>query len=205
MTTLRDDQQAMTRERLLRAAATLFARRGFGGASLAEIAGAAAVSTGAIYSNFAGKEDLAVAVIERHMERQAAEYRGAVAAADGAGARARAGADRWMTLVQEEPDYFPLFLEAARFSRSDPELARRFAASCEGLVRSVQAVVEAVELPGGGTVPADAAPTLALVIFALGNGLALQNAIQPGRVPAHLFGDFLEGLAVLGAAPRPPG
>jgi AcrR family transcriptional regulator len=49
-----------TPERLLSAAAEAFAEHGFGGATLADIAARAGVTTGAIYNHFAGKEDLLV-------------------------------------------------------------------------------------------------------------------------------------------------
>ena len=47
-----------TRERLLEVAATLFAREGYRGVSLAEIAGAAGISAPAIYNHFGSKDDL---------------------------------------------------------------------------------------------------------------------------------------------------
>ncbi len=47
-----------TRQRLLEVAATLFAREGFRGVSLAEIAGAAGISAPAIYNYFGSKDDL---------------------------------------------------------------------------------------------------------------------------------------------------
>jgi AcrR family transcriptional regulator len=50
--------QERTRERLLDAAAAVLVRKGYAGASVEEIAEAAGFSTGAVYSNFAGKEAL---------------------------------------------------------------------------------------------------------------------------------------------------
>src|SRR5579883_3082128 len=54
----RAEAKEHTRDRLLDAAAALFARKGFAGASLEEIAESAGYSVGAVYSNFAGKEQL---------------------------------------------------------------------------------------------------------------------------------------------------
>ncbi|MGD1058555.1 MAG: helix-turn-helix domain-containing protein, partial [Solirubrobacteraceae bacterium] len=54
----REQTRANTRERLLVAARSVFARSGFHGASVDEIASEAGFSTGALYSNFGGKEDL---------------------------------------------------------------------------------------------------------------------------------------------------
>ena len=59
----RERRQAQTREQLLDAAATVFAERGFHAATLDEIGQTAGFSKGAVYSNFASKDDLFVALI----------------------------------------------------------------------------------------------------------------------------------------------
>jgi AcrR family transcriptional regulator len=57
-----------TRNMLLDAAKDVFARRGFEGASLEEIAEAAGYTRGAIYKHFEGKEELFLAVNKRWNE-----------------------------------------------------------------------------------------------------------------------------------------
>ena len=64
-------RRQLTRDALLDAAAQVFARRGFNGASLDEIAETAGFTRGAIYKHFADKEDLLFAVSERFNERAA--------------------------------------------------------------------------------------------------------------------------------------
>jgi AcrR family transcriptional regulator len=56
-----------TRLRLIDAAATVFAERGIAGASVEQIAAAAGFTRGAFYSNFATKEELAVAMLAEHL------------------------------------------------------------------------------------------------------------------------------------------
>lgn len=63
-----------TRTALLDAAAEVFARRGFNGASLDEIAETAGYTRGAIYKHFDGKDDLFFAVNDRMNERALARY-----------------------------------------------------------------------------------------------------------------------------------
>jgi AcrR family transcriptional regulator len=58
-------RRALTRDALVSSAAAVFARRGYEGASLEEIADAAGFTRGAIYKNFGGKEDLLFAVADR--------------------------------------------------------------------------------------------------------------------------------------------
>ena len=62
-----------TRERLLSAAADAFARRGYDGTRVADIAAAAGVSNGALYAHFGSKADLMVAALRRHGPRLLAE------------------------------------------------------------------------------------------------------------------------------------
>lgn len=61
-----------TRERLLDAAFTVFARHGIRGASIEAVCEAAGFSRGAFYSNFSSKEELFLALAERAMRRQLA-------------------------------------------------------------------------------------------------------------------------------------
>jgi AcrR family transcriptional regulator len=63
-----------TREALLDAAAAVFAKRGFHGASLDEIAETAGYTRGAIYKHFADKEELLQEVCVRLNERTFAEF-----------------------------------------------------------------------------------------------------------------------------------
>ncbi len=62
-----------TRERLLRAAADVFAERGYDGTRVADIAAAAGVSNGALYAHFDSKVDLLLAALRAHGRRVLAD------------------------------------------------------------------------------------------------------------------------------------
>jgi AcrR family transcriptional regulator len=64
---------AETRERLLQAAADVFARRGYDGTRVADIAAAAGVSNGALYAHFGSKAELMVAALRTHGRKILAE------------------------------------------------------------------------------------------------------------------------------------
>jgi AcrR family transcriptional regulator len=64
---------AETRERLLRAAADVFARRGYDGTRVADISTAAGVSNGALYAHFDSKAELLVAALRTHGRQLLAE------------------------------------------------------------------------------------------------------------------------------------
>ena len=69
------ESQARTRDRLIAAAARVFARRGFHGASVDEIADEAELTKGAVYSNFASKDELFLGVVETCLQPPAELYR----------------------------------------------------------------------------------------------------------------------------------
>ena len=56
-----------TRHRILGAATQLFARRGYGEASVSDIAAEAGVSMGALYHHFTSKEELFRTVVDEHL------------------------------------------------------------------------------------------------------------------------------------------
>jgi AcrR family transcriptional regulator len=60
----REESKAQTRGDLLRAANRLFLRRGFHATSINDVAEAAGVTRGAVYSNFETKEDLFLALLQ---------------------------------------------------------------------------------------------------------------------------------------------
>src|SRR3974390_2999561 len=62
----RQESKEMTRMRLVEAAETLFIRKGFDDASVEEISEMAGYSRGAFYSNFDDKEQVFLAVVDRH-------------------------------------------------------------------------------------------------------------------------------------------
>src|SRR5271165_4839786 len=98
----REQSRANTRERLMRAARSVFARSGFHGAAVEEIASEAGFSTGALYSNFNGKEDLFLALMEREIDAHAREISDAVRARASIAERAAGGAQQWMTMIERE-------------------------------------------------------------------------------------------------------
>src|SRR3954465_11737054 len=64
----RAESKAATREELLDAARRVFLERGYHGASLELVARAAGYTKGAVYSAFASKADMFLALYDREME-----------------------------------------------------------------------------------------------------------------------------------------
>jgi AcrR family transcriptional regulator len=72
-------RRAVTREKLMAAASTVFADRGIPGASVEEICDAAGFTRGAFYSNFADKDQLVLALIRASIQAQYAAAEQAIA------------------------------------------------------------------------------------------------------------------------------
>lgn len=81
----RAEARARTRQQLLDAAAGVFARKGFAGASVEEIAESAGYSTGALYFNFDSKEQLFLDLLAERRSRAVERQAAAVAEILGAG------------------------------------------------------------------------------------------------------------------------
>jgi AcrR family transcriptional regulator len=188
VSSLRAEQQAVTRDRLLDAAASLFAEKGVNGTSLGLIAEGAGVTTGAIYSNFAGKDDLFTAVVERQMKRQAEAYRSLYSEPGAPAERMQRGANRWMTLVAEDPDYFPLFVEVWRVGLANPDVRQRLREAYASLIKEMAALMRE-----GSPITLDdqTADNFALIVCSLADGLAMHKILDPQLVPDELFGTFL--------------
>jgi AcrR family transcriptional regulator len=189
---LRDEQRALTRSRLLVAAATVFAQRGFHGASVEEIAREAGATTGALYSNFAGKEDLFLALFEETVAADVRDYSQAFSSGGGTPQeQGRATAGRWMQILRERPGYFPLFIEFWAYAIREPRLRERFAKHLAILRTANGRLVSEGAEHQGISLNAEMADRLGLVITALGNGLALEKLADPDAVPDDLYGDTL--------------
>src|ERR1700730_9838908 len=107
----REQRKAETRERLLAAATRVFARSGYHGASVDEIAEEAGFSTGAVYSNFEGKEDLFLALVEDQLAAQTRALDAAVGQLSSVAERTRGGAEHWIAFVEREPRLLLLFMD----------------------------------------------------------------------------------------------
>jgi AcrR family transcriptional regulator len=186
----REEQKAVTRAHLLAAARHVFARRGFDGASIDEIAEQAGYSHGAVYSNFSGKEELFLAVYEEFIKTRGQEIAGPLEQEDFV-AGARAAASRWMERITDDPEGYLLRIEFGLFALRDPRLRGRFAAQL-GLNRELIARLLERRIADLGVKPPLGATELAGIVRALGIGLAIERVVDPDAIPAELFADAVE-------------
>jgi AcrR family transcriptional regulator len=122
----RERRRELTREALLAAARHVFAQRGFTGASLEEIAETAGFTRGAIYKNFANKEELFFQVFERGIERQLDAFTDAFAPSPMLDDVAKA-ADTWRNVLAHDEEWLAFNLEFRLYALRNPTVRPRFA------------------------------------------------------------------------------
>jgi len=120
---------AQTRSELVTAAARVFARKGYDGATIADITSEAGLSSGAIYAHFGSKAELFVAVIRDGAERDFSEAAG-FGRVGFASAAERVIGDlgELVTAIGSEydrtrPEEASLLIEAVVAAKRDPEVA----------------------------------------------------------------------------------
>jgi TetR/AcrR family transcriptional regulator, transcriptional repressor of aconitase len=110
-----DEHKSRRREQILDGARRCFARHGYEGATVARLEEETSLSRGAIFNYFPSKEAIFLAVAQASSDRLAEVWLEQ-------GFRALLDA-----LVQEDPDWLAVQLEAVRRLRTDPDFQRQVA------------------------------------------------------------------------------
>jgi AcrR family transcriptional regulator len=197
----RDESRQATRQRLIDAAATVFARRGYRRASVEEIASEAGYTIGALYSNFAGKEEVLLALLEQQIARIAERILTAARAADDPVDKLRAAAREWMAFLDDEPEMYALMIEFWTIWVRDDELRPRHAERFATVRSFIGGLIQekADEMGIAMRLPPD---QIGAVVVALADGLALQHLADPGAMPKDLYPSVLPIL--IQALEKPP-
>jgi len=181
-------RRAMTREHLLEAAAVVFARNGYHGASLDEVAAAAGFTKGAVYSNFKSKEDLFLALIDHRIDNMTAAF--------SAELDAPAVPDEQLPRIQHliarnfDRDQGALYFEFMAYAARNPETRAKLADRARrGRDAATRLITEEHERMG--TVPAYPIPVLAQMMLALFDGLANLWFLDPELVDDEMLRDVL--------------
>jgi AcrR family transcriptional regulator len=178
----RERRREMTRVALLDAAVEVFAKRGFEGASLDEIAEVAGFTRGAIYKNFANKEELFFAVLDRADEQAFASFANAEQESP-----ARL-ADTWQALMPTDTRLLALTLEYRLYAlrSDDPQVRQRWRAEHDKTIERVRAFVE--EGQRTGRVANDIPAEIPELLMAAAQGVSQQTLLDPDAV--RLFEPF---------------
>jgi AcrR family transcriptional regulator len=186
----RERRRQQTRDVLVAAATEVFAERGYEGASLEEIAERAGFTRGAIYKNFAGKEELFFAVTDRLNEQVIEAFR-AIAPES---AKAKEWdisrlAEMWRASAGAFEELFAIYKEYELYVLRNPSARRRAVVHRRKQRALVAAFIDEVAQRSGITLRLPAT-ILAGVILAASDGLAYTSRVDG----EDLFGPFLEVL-----------
>ena len=193
----RAEQNDRNRALLLAAARQVFLERGYFAATLDQIADEAGFSKGAVYSRFASKADMFLALLEDRIAERAGQNAqlaedlagtGNFAAVIDLAERAERGTPGWRLLVTE------FRIHAAR----DPGLNRRYAALHARTVDGVAQVLAAVSKEGAEGLPFPPRQ-LAELMLSIETGRALEQIANldalggPDLPVLHRLADLLAG------------
>lgn len=191
----RSARKAQTRARLLEAAARVYARRGFDGATLDEVAAEAGYTKGAVYGHFGSKENLLLALWEEHLQGQVVAQLALFDRRRDTWERPLAGSASWMEQLEREPDRFRLFIELWAYSQRDERLRPRVAEGLDVMRETFARFVAQGAADAGLQVSRDAPRQLANVMLGLSLGLSLLKLADADAVPSALLGATLSLLA----------
>ena len=178
-------RRELTRRHLLEAAAIVFARDGFHGARLDDVASLAGFTKGAVYSNFKSKDDLFLALLEDRAESQFA----VVTEVLESGPHER---EEQFPRVREllgstmfgDDSFAALYLEFVLYARRNPAARAKLIES----MRRELAIIESLIAREHGLVrgaPPHAVRALAEFSRSVFNGLGLTRLVDPDAVTAE--------------------
>ena len=184
----------------MHSAAKVAAARGLEGASLDLVAETAGFTKGAVYANFESKEALFLAMLDERFAQRVADLDRVLASEGTIEEQARRAGSDFIAAIEAEPEWERLFFEfavyAARNESFRVELVKRY----RGLRERIAELFErrASEL---GFEPPLPAAQVAMMTFAMANGVGLERVLEPEAVDEELFPAML---ATFFAGLRPP-
>jgi len=187
----RAERQRQTRERLIEVAGEMFLDVGYAGTSLDKVALEAGFSKGAVYSNFAGKEELCMAVLDEiHAEKIRLVQQ--VFAEDASLDVRLKNFVEWTRSSLGEPQWTALEAEFAAVARHNEWVATELVKRHREVRRLIVTLIEATVADAGleTTIPVE---DVATALLALGAGLGGLRALDP-RIDMDVFGVILAGL-----------
>lgn len=202
----RQEQKERTRRRLLDTATRMLAERGYHAASVEAVAEEAGLTKGAVYSQFADKEDLFFACFDDFLSGRMQ----ALTATARPGERETApeevahdAGDLFELFMGERLEWFLVFVELLAQAAKSPVLQAKLAPRLAEIKQSVAELVEAQSEALGMPLPAPA-DLIAATALAITEGFALRRLADPDshtqEMNASMQGLFFGGVAALSQA-----
>jgi AcrR family transcriptional regulator len=197
----RTERKEQTRADLIAAARAVFLRRGFHGASLDEIAVEAGYTKGAVYSNFAGKDDLFVAVLDAHYESRLEVYAELMLDGETFDETARTVSRFMADAGAREPGWLPTLAEFVAHAARDEPLRAEYVRVRERFLVAVAAIIANLAERHGVALrvsPLEAARASSALV----RGFSAERQLDPDGVSSDLFVELHAALMRGLAAPE---
>jgi AcrR family transcriptional regulator len=159
----------------------VFLEKGYAGATLEGIAEEAGFSKGVVYSQFASKADLFLALLQQRIEERALENERIAAKVRGP-AGVLALLRNFELDARAEAGWARVLIEFRAVAFRDPALNRRYTEAHARTVDLLAIVLEGLHTRAG-VEPAFPSRTMAELILAVGAGVTLERAADPGALP----------------------
>jgi AcrR family transcriptional regulator len=185
----RAERRQQTRARLLDAAGRVFAHRGFHAATVDEVADTAGYTKGAVYSNFANKDALFLALLDERVAAQLQQVEAlyAIESSEELRAALRGRTEREFAAAR---DFGVLMVEFSLYAMRNPaaqaELAKRYRQ-----LRGRLAELIARRYARRQASPPMPPEHLAALALAADAGLFLQYSAEPGALPWELHAEAM--------------
>jgi AcrR family transcriptional regulator len=185
----RSQRREQTRARLLDAAGQVFTRRGFHAATVDEVADAAGYTKGAVYSNFANKDELFLALLDQRLAAQLQQVEAlyAIESSEELLAVMRGRSEQDFAAAR---DFGVLIVEFSLYAMRNPaaqaELAERYRQLRGRLAELITKRYARHQIS-----PPMPPEHLAALALATDAGLFLQYSAEPGALPWELRADAM--------------
>jgi len=179
------DMESGRRGQIVRAAAAVLGRQGYGDTSLKDVAREAGVAPGLLHYYFESKQELLLEVVVRMEREMINDWQEAVADIEDPIERIVAALDHVADRCSQQPEFFRLTFDLYNLGIDSPALRVRCAQMWSHLIDEIEAEVRMVlgRLPAYAVVPPrDLAGAIAGAI----DGIALSGLVQQ-RSPRELY------------------
>jgi len=190
------ERTEITRTRLIQSAEKIFARDGFEAAKLEEIAKDAGYTRGAFYANFASKEDLFFALLEKEISQRIAMLEKEMAKERDPRTKLETMREFFLTKTIDRR-WSLLALEFKLFAVRHPDVRRRLAAMHRRFVEPRVGFLEEVMRALGIEMKVPAYG-IGVSLATLGNALTLEHMLDPALMTEadirQIMSNFFDGL-----------
>lgn len=182
-----------TRQRVLAAAETVFTERGIDAASVDDVAAAAGLTKGAVYSSFRSKGELVIALMAEQVAERQRDAAAAFERTADSGAALREAGNRMVTAIRSDAKWQRLLIAYAMRADGDTAVRDAMRERRRELRAALTSMIERLAEEHGLRLRFSPEES-AVVLLGLSNGFAVESSIDPDAVPDDLLGRVLAAL-----------